>query len=145
MNDMTNKATAVNGPRRMRQNKMVHKAARGLGWFSIGVGMAEILMPGTLARALNMQGREGLLQLYGLREIATGLGILNADDPVLVEVVAPLAQVPLIWFSLGWLVWFPFKWLGWLSLALVVGLFAYEALFWLCCRLVRCRIERGRL
>ncbi len=52
---------------------------------------------------------------------------------------------PLLWFGLGWLVWFPFKWLGWLSLFVVVGWFAYEALFRLCCWLVRRRIERGRL
>ena len=29
--------------------------ARGLGWFSVGLGVAEVLMPGTLARSL---GRE---------------------------------------------------------------------------------------
>lgn len=52
---------------------------------------------------------------------------------------------PLIWFGLGWLVWFPFKWLGWLSLFVVVGLFAYEAMFRFCCWFVRRRIERGRL
>jgi tetratricopeptide (TPR) repeat protein len=52
---------------------------------------------------------------------------------------------PFVWFALGWFVWFPFSWLGWMSLILVVGWFAYEALFWLCCWLVRLRIQRGRL
>ncbi len=53
--------------------------ARGLGWFSIGLGAAEILMPKVLARALGMQGRAGLLFVHGLREIATGIGILSAQ------------------------------------------------------------------
>jgi hypothetical protein len=56
-------------------------SARALGWFSIGLGIAEFLMPRTLARVLGMEGREGLLRAYGVREIATGIGILNASDP----------------------------------------------------------------
>jgi tetratricopeptide (TPR) repeat protein len=52
---------------------------------------------------------------------------------------------PLIWFVLGRLVWFPFNWLGWLSVILVAGWIAYEALFRLCCGVVRGRIRRGRL
>lgn len=54
--------------------------ARGLGWFSIGLGTAEVLMPNLLARALGMPGRGGLLFIYGLREIATGVGILKARN-----------------------------------------------------------------
>ncbi|MBS0206483.1 MAG: hypothetical protein JSS49_26645 [Planctomycetes bacterium] len=52
---------------------------------------------------------------------------------------------PLLWFGAGWLIWHPFNWLGWLSLFVVVGWFAHEALFRCCCWLVRRRIERGRL
>jgi hypothetical protein len=55
------------------------------------------------------------------------------------------AATSLIWLTLGWLVWFSFGWLGWMSLVLVVGWFAYEALFRFCCWLVRLRIQRGRL
>ena len=54
--------------------------ARGLGWFSIGLGVTEVLMPRLLARAIGMSGSSGLLFLYGLREIATGVGILKAKD-----------------------------------------------------------------
>ena len=54
--------------------------ARGLGWFSIGLGLAELLAPRLVARAAGLEGREGLLRLYGLREIATGAGILLAPD-----------------------------------------------------------------
>ncbi len=55
--------------------------ARGLGWFSIGLGLVEVLAPGRLTRALGMRGHEGLVQAYGMREIAAGIGILAADDP----------------------------------------------------------------
>jgi hypothetical protein len=55
--------------------------ARGLGWFSIALGVAEVLAPRALARTLGMDGSEALLRAYGLREIATGVGILAARDP----------------------------------------------------------------
>jgi hypothetical protein len=55
--------------------------ARGLGWFSIALGAAEVLAPGRLARALGMEDREGVIRAYGLREIATGVAILSSDDP----------------------------------------------------------------
>jgi hypothetical protein len=55
--------------------------ARGLGWFSIGLGLAECLMPQTMARAVGLPGRENLMRAYGLREIATGVGILTSNDP----------------------------------------------------------------
>ncbi len=54
--------------------------ARGLGWFSIGLGAVELLMPRALARGLGMPNSGGLLFLYGLREIATGVGILRAKN-----------------------------------------------------------------
>jgi hypothetical protein len=55
--------------------------ARGLGWFSIALGVAEVVAPRALARALGMKGQEGLIAAYGMREIATGLGILASKDP----------------------------------------------------------------
>jgi hypothetical protein len=58
-----------------------HSAASALGWFSIGLGLAELLAPRALARLLGMEGREGVLRLYGAREIATGIGILNSSNP----------------------------------------------------------------
>ena len=54
--------------------------ARGLGWFSIGLGAAEVLAPRWLGRALGMPHSGGLLFLYGLREIATGVGLLRARN-----------------------------------------------------------------
>lgn len=57
------------------------KIARGLGWFSLALGALELLAPRKLAMFLGMRGNEPLIRLYGLREIATGTGILMSKDP----------------------------------------------------------------
>jgi hypothetical protein len=62
-------------------NRSADTLARGLGWFSIGLGLAEVLAPRSLTRALGFNGQERLVQAYGLREIATGVAILAAKDP----------------------------------------------------------------
>ncbi|MEH6387888.1 MULTISPECIES: transcriptional regulator [Pseudomonas] len=67
--------------REYRTNHAAHKAARSLGWLSIGLGVAELLMPRALASTVGLPGRAGLLRLYGLREIATGVGLLMTDKP----------------------------------------------------------------
>jgi hypothetical protein len=58
-----------------------HALAQGLGWFSIGLGIAELAAPGSLVRFLGIDERTDLIRVYGMREIATGLGILSQDDP----------------------------------------------------------------
>lgn len=55
--------------------------ARLLGWFSIGLGLSEILAPRKVGRPVGVEDRTALLRAYGLREIATGLGLLLARDP----------------------------------------------------------------
>lgn len=55
--------------------------AEGLGWFSIGLGLFELLAPRQLTRTLGLRGSEALVQFYGLREIAAGIGILSSKDP----------------------------------------------------------------
>jgi hypothetical protein len=57
------------------------KVAHGLGWFSIALGALELLATRELTRSLGMRGNEPLVQLYGLREITTGIGILLSRDP----------------------------------------------------------------
>ena len=51
--------------------------ARGLGWFSIGLGLAELLAPRGVARVAGVRGNEGLIRLLGLREIAHGVAIFT--------------------------------------------------------------------
>lgn len=51
-----------------------------LGWFSVGLGALEVLAPGAVARAIGVRPTpawNGLLQLFGVREISTGAGILK--------------------------------------------------------------------
>jgi len=55
--------------------------ARALGWFSIGLGLAELAMPRALARAAGMPNVPTLTRVFGLREIGTGSGILTSKDP----------------------------------------------------------------
>lgn len=59
----------------------VPPAARALGWFSVGLGLMELLAPAAVARATGLHGRSGLIRLYGLRELATGVGILGSQNP----------------------------------------------------------------
>jgi hypothetical protein len=55
--------------------------ANGIGWFSLALGAAELAAPGRLAEWLGMEGSENLLRLYGLREVAKGVGILANRRP----------------------------------------------------------------
>jgi hypothetical protein len=55
--------------------------ANALGWFSIGLGALEIMAPRGLARWLGMEGSEGILRLYGFREVGKGIGILSSRRP----------------------------------------------------------------
>jgi hypothetical protein len=67
--------------RNSRINASAMALARGLGWFSIGLGLAEMLMPRMLTERMGMEGREPLLRFYGAREMAAGVGILMSADP----------------------------------------------------------------
>jgi hypothetical protein len=58
-----------------------HTVARGLGWFSIGLGLAELLAPRALSRAIGLPGTAGFTRACGIREIATGIGILASRNP----------------------------------------------------------------
>jgi hypothetical protein len=51
-----------------------------LGWFSIALGLAELCMARSLARATGLDGRENLLRLYGAREVATGIALLLSRE-----------------------------------------------------------------
>ena len=56
--------------------------ARGLGWFSIGLGLAELAFAERICDFLGTsEDRAKLVRLYGLREIATGLGIFSRRTP----------------------------------------------------------------
>ncbi|MEN3291970.1 MAG: hypothetical protein V7642_1223 [Burkholderiales bacterium] len=56
--------------------------AKGLGWFSIGLGLAHLVAPRAMARATGMpDDRTGLMRAVGVRELASGVGILRRSQP----------------------------------------------------------------
>ena len=59
------------------QNMGTERVARGLGWFSIGLGAAELFAPRLMAGLTGAHKHPGLMRLHGLREIATGLFIFS--------------------------------------------------------------------
>lgn len=70
----------TSSPPRTR-SRLSRSAARGLGWFSIGLGVAELLAPRAVARVTGMRGREAMVRAAGVREILTGIGLLAARRP----------------------------------------------------------------
>ncbi|WP_246154235.1 tail fiber assembly protein [Methylobacterium oryzihabitans] len=77
----THARTPVRGPTPRPAHSGHARLARGLGWFSIGLGLAELIAPRALCRAIGLPGRETLVQAYGAREVATGIAILASHDP----------------------------------------------------------------
>lgn len=56
------------------------RMARALGWFSIGLGVAEVVAPRGVARLIGLADtgdRRRWLRAFGVREIASGAGILG--------------------------------------------------------------------
>lgn len=60
--------------------RAARNTARRFGWFSIALGVAELLLTRNIARATGLQGSEGLVRLCGAREIANGVGLLLAKE-----------------------------------------------------------------
>ena len=58
------------------------RLAYALGWFSIGLGVIELVAPGRLARMLGLEGKESLIRAYGARELASAVPTLSVDKPV---------------------------------------------------------------
>lgn len=52
---------------------------RFLGWFSIGLGLTELFAGGALARNLGLEGKSGLMRIFGARELAAGFATLSVD------------------------------------------------------------------
>lgn len=53
------------------------RLAKGLGWFSIGLGLFQLLAPRTLSRLIGAPQLRTTLPALGLREIIPGIGILS--------------------------------------------------------------------
>ena len=68
--------------RRGHPDRETDRLARGLGLFSIALGVVELAAPHALARAVGLPDHAGTIRAYGAREIATGIGLLAPNDPM---------------------------------------------------------------
>ena len=62
----------------------VEPLARALGWFSLGLGFAQLAAPRQVANLIGLPGDEDdqkVMRLVGAREIASGFGILAQAKP----------------------------------------------------------------
>src|ERR687892_1299464 len=60
------------------------RLANALGWFSIGLGLAEVAAPGTVARLVGVRDDDRnrwTLRALGVREVVSGVGILAQPRP----------------------------------------------------------------
>jgi uncharacterized membrane protein len=73
---------SVNGTKQGLPSGNAKRLAAGLGWFSVGLGLAELLAPKAIAKITGVsEKRTGLIQLYGLRELAAGVAIFSQKNP----------------------------------------------------------------
>jgi hypothetical protein len=63
---------------RSAANPNAPAAAKGMGWFSLALGLTEVLAARKLTSALDIRGREGFVRAMGLRELASG-GMIARD------------------------------------------------------------------
>lgn len=55
------------------------RVAQGLGWFSLGLGLTQLLAPRAVDRLIGVTRGDGAgMRLLGLREVVTGVGLLGA-------------------------------------------------------------------
>src|SRR5436305_2291148 len=57
------------------------RLAKNLGYFSIALGMVELMAPRALCNAIGLRGMEPVIRAYGARELATGVAILASHNP----------------------------------------------------------------
>ncbi|HEY6876749.1 MAG TPA: SRPBCC family protein, partial [Polyangiales bacterium] len=70
-----------NAGRRHNQDRLL---ADGLALFSVGLGLAELVAPAAVARLVGVRDdadNRAVLKAAGLRELASGVGILGAANP----------------------------------------------------------------
>lgn len=65
----------------LKSKDSMERLADGLGWFSVALGLSELLVPGGLARLIGVPKHRTLFRVLGLRELASGIGILARPKP----------------------------------------------------------------
>lgn len=80
--DLRRISSSSNESQSVSREQREERLARGLGWLSIGLGLTEIAAPRALAKLIGINENRTLLRMLGLREIASGFGILSRRRPV---------------------------------------------------------------
>lgn len=60
--------------------KAADRFGRALGWYSIGLGLTELLAAPRITRALGAEGRENLVRVMGVRELVHGVVCLSVNN-----------------------------------------------------------------
>jgi hypothetical protein len=55
------------------------RMAKSLGWFSVGLGIAEIIAARRFTRLMGLEGMESVVRAFGAREIASGMTTLSTE------------------------------------------------------------------
>lgn len=74
------KARSQEHPVHVQATRSGTDLVRALGWLSLGLGLAGMLMPRTLSRSAGIVQGEGWLRAIGTRELVAGAGILMRPD-----------------------------------------------------------------
>jgi hypothetical protein len=70
--------TALNGANGTKNAQL----AQGLGWFSLGLGLAEVLAPRSVAKIAGLDTKHtALIRMFGLREMTSGVAIFMQRKP----------------------------------------------------------------
>ncbi len=67
----------------IEQHASPKRLIKGLGWFSIGLGLAEIAAPNIMAKVIGVKynaKNKRILRIYGARELGVGIGILSESN-----------------------------------------------------------------
>jgi hypothetical protein len=58
-----------------------NRLSRGLGWWSVGLGLTELVLAERFCERLGFRGRIELVRAHGMREVLKGWGLLTRRDP----------------------------------------------------------------
>jgi uncharacterized membrane protein len=118
------------GSRSSGDGQSAQRLAKGLGWFSLGLGLAQLASPRGMTSLVTGRAPRGpgRMRALGLREIAAGIGILSRPQPapwVWARVAGDLLDLALLGSTLGMRRTSKGRVLG--SMAMVAGVTALDA------------------
>lgn len=58
-----------------------NRLSRGLGWWSVGLGLTELAFAERFSLRLGFRGRTELVHVHAVREVLKGVGLLTRRDP----------------------------------------------------------------